>query len=93
MIKKKHPQDAAPRGIATGDRVRLKTPRGTVIFTARVTDDILPGVVEANVGGGSPIQAEGWRDSNINTVLDDLHRDVISGFPVFKALLCEVEKE
>ena len=88
-----HPQDAAPRGIATGDRVRLKTPRGTVIFTARVTDDILPGVVEANVGGGSPIQAEGWRDSNINTVLDDLHRDVISGFPVFKALLCEVEKE
>ncbi len=87
-----HPRDAEPRGISTGDKVRITTPRGTVTFTARVTEDIMQGVVEANQGGGSPIQGEGWKNSNVNFLTDDQHRDPISGFPVFKALLCEVEK-
>ena len=77
---------------STGDNVKIKTVRGEVRFTARVTEDILPGVVEVNQGGGSPIQAEGWRESNVNLVTDDKNRDPISGFPVLKALLCEVEK-
>lgn len=88
-----HPRDAEPRRISTGDKVRITTPRGAVTFTARVTDDIMQGVVEANQGGGSPIQGEGWKNSNVNFLTDDQHRDPISGFPVFKALLCEVEKE
>jgi anaerobic selenocysteine-containing dehydrogenase len=87
-----HPQDAEPRRISTGDKVRITTPRGAVTFTARVTEDIMQGVVEANQGGGSPIQGEGWKNSNVNFLTDDKHRDPISGFPVFKALLCEVEK-
>lgn len=87
-----HPDDAVPRNIATGDKVKVKTIRGEVRFTARVTKDILPGVVEVNEGGGSPIQAEGWRESNVNFLTDEKNRDSISGFPVFKALLCEVEK-
>lgn len=87
-----HPHDAEPRGIAGGDKVLLKTARGQVLFTARVTEDVFEGVVEANEGGGSPIQAEGWKNSNINLVTDDQHRDRISGFPVLKALLCEVAK-
>jgi len=45
-----------------------------------------------NVGGGKPIQEEGWRDANANFVTDFCNRDPISGFPVFKALLCEIEK-
>jgi anaerobic selenocysteine-containing dehydrogenase len=87
-----HPNDALPRHISTGDKVKVKTVRGEVQFTARVTEDILRGVVEVNQGGGSPIQAEGWRESNANVLTDDKNRDPISGFPVFKALLCEVEK-
>ena len=87
-----HPDDASSRNISTGDKVRVKTIRGEVIFTARVTSDILKGVVEVNQGGGSPIQAEGWKESNVNFLTDDKNRDPISGFPVFKALLCEVEK-
>lgn len=87
-----HPTDAHPRNISTGDTVRVKTMRGEAAFTARVTDDIFEGVVDVNMGGGSPIQAEGWRESNVNLLTDDQNRDPISGFPVLKALLCQVEK-
>ena len=55
-------------------------------------EDIFEGVVEVNMGGGSPIQGEGWKDRNANILTDDKNRDPISGFPVLKALLCEVEK-
>ena len=84
--------DAASRNISNGDKIKVKTIRGEVQFIARVTNDILKGVVEVNQGGGSPIQAEGWKESNVNFLTDENNREKISGFPVFKALLCEVEK-
>jgi anaerobic selenocysteine-containing dehydrogenase len=87
-----HPNDAKERNISHGDAVRVKTIRGEVQFSARVTEDILEGVVEVNMGGGSPIQGEGWRESNVNFLTDEENVDPISGFPVLKALLCEVEK-
>ena len=42
-----HPDDAAPRGIATGDRVRIHNDRGSFTAAARVTDRTRPGVVVA----------------------------------------------
>ena len=87
-----HARDAAARGIKKGDRVWVESPRGKVPFTARVTDAVVPGVVEVNVGGGNPIQAEAWREANANYLTDLDNRDPISGFPVFKALLCDVRK-
>lgn len=87
-----HPDDAAPRGIVDGDKVWVESPRGRVGVWARVTDDVLSGEVEVNVGGGSPIHAEEWRNANANYLTDLDNRDPISGFPVFKALLCEVRK-
>jgi len=87
-----HPDDARVRNISTGDKVKVKTPKGEVRFIARVTNDILPGVIEVNEGGGSPIQPEGWRESNVNFLTDADIRDPISGFPVFRALRGEVEK-
>jgi len=87
-----HPDDAQSRSISTGEKVWVKTTRGKVQFTARVTEKIAKGVVEVNSGGGAPNQVDGWKDSNINLLTDDQNRDPISGFPVFKALLCEVEK-
>jgi anaerobic selenocysteine-containing dehydrogenase len=87
-----HPQDAAPREIQTGDAVFVVTQRGKVRYTAWVTDDIVPGVIEANAGGGSPIASEAWRDCNVNELTDPDNRDPISGFPVYKALLCDVVK-
>jgi anaerobic selenocysteine-containing dehydrogenase len=88
-----HPDDAEKRGIKDGDRVYVKTKRGKVSFYAKVTERILAGVIEANMGGGGVIQAEEWREANVNELTDPENRDPISGFPVFKALLCEVEKK
>jgi anaerobic selenocysteine-containing dehydrogenase len=87
-----HPVDAAARGISNGDKVWVESPRGKVGVWAKVTDDVLNGQVELNVGGGSPIHAEEWREANANYVTDFDNRDPISGFPVYKALLCEVRR-
>ena len=87
-----NPVDAADRGLANGDAVWVESPRGKVGVWARVTDDVMTGQVELNVGGGGPIQAEAWRDANVNYLTDFENRDPISGFPVYKALLCEVKK-
>ena len=80
------------RGIENGDRVWVESPRGQVGFWAKVTEDVMTGQVEVNVGGGSPIHAEGWREANANYLTDYENRDPISGFPVYKALLCEVKR-
>ncbi|MFO1310893.1 MAG: molybdopterin oxidoreductase family protein [Burkholderiales bacterium] len=42
-----HPQDATPRRIADGDRVRIFNDRGSFTATARVSDRARPGVVVA----------------------------------------------
>jgi len=85
-----HRCDAAARGIADGDAVVVTTLRGQVPFRARVTEDILPGVVEANMGGGGPLGSAAWRDANVNQLADPANVDPLSGFPVYKALLCDV---
>jgi len=87
-----NPQDANEREIKQGDKVAIRTKRGVVHFWAKVTEKVLPGSVEANQGGGNPIQVKEWRDGNVNNLTDFSNRDPISGFPVFKALLCQIEK-
>ena len=85
-----HPADARQRGIKDGDEVMVESPRGRVRFRARVTQDIMPGVVEVNMGGGGPLGSKEWREANVNNLTDFDNRDPISGFPVYKALLCDV---
>lgn len=87
-----NPKDAAARGITDGDWVDLRTPRGEVRFRARVTEDIVPGALDANMGGGGPVGGRSWRECNVNELTDPSNYDPISGFPVYKALLCEVVK-
>ncbi len=45
-----HPEDAAARGIADGDVVRLFNARGACLATATVSDDVMPGVVHLPTG-------------------------------------------
>lgn len=87
-----HAADAAARGIAHDDPVLVITPRGQVPFRACVSEDIVPGAVEVNMGGGGPLGPRAWRQANANALTDFEHRDPISGFPVYKALLCDVVK-
>jgi len=87
-----HPRDASARGIQDGDAVMVTSPRGRVRFRADVTEDIVAGVVEVNMGGGGPLDPLAWRNGNANELTDFENRDPLSGFPVYKSLLCEVVK-
>jgi cysteine desulfurase NifS len=84
--------DAAERSIVHGDLVSLETARGRVNMRALVTDDIMQGTIDANMGGGGPVGPKAWQECNINDLTDLARHDPISGFPVYKALLCEVRK-
>ncbi len=85
-------KDAEQRGIKNGDKVMIKTPRGSVIMRAIVTEDIVKGAIDANHACGSPVGPEAWRNTNINELTDLDNYDPISGFPVYKALLCDIIK-
>jgi cysteine desulfurase NifS len=85
-------KDAEERGIRTGDLVEVVTPRGRVTFTAHITEDIVPGAIDADMGGGGPLGPQAWQECNVNDLTDLEHYDPISGFPVYKALLCDVVK-
>jgi anaerobic selenocysteine-containing dehydrogenase len=63
------PADAAPRGIADGDRVRVHNGRGELVLTARVGDDVRPGVVAV---------AHGWWRSLAGGAANDLTSDGLS---------------
>lgn len=83
-------RDARARGIVTGDRVWVETPRGRLQYVARVDDHIVSGAIEAPMGGGGPLGSESWRSTNVNRLTDLSRFDPISGFPIYKTLLCEV---
>ncbi len=85
--------DAKERKISMGDTVSIKTARGSVMMRAYVTDDIMPGFVYAPVGGGGPLGTDEWKQANVNILTDFQQFDEISGFPVYKTLLCQVKKK
>ena len=80
------------RNIDDNDWVRVSTPHGSVTFRARVTDTIVQGALDANMGGGGPLGPKSWQECNVNELTDLDHYDPISGFPIYKSLLCQVEK-
>ena len=83
-------EDARERGIKSGDLVEVQTLRGSVPFRARVTADILKGAIECLFGGGTPVGPKAWQEWNVNELTDLNNYDIISGFPVYKALLCDI---
>jgi cysteine desulfurase NifS len=85
-------EDAEKRDIRSGDLVRVISPRGSVPFRAKVTDGIAKGCIECMFGGGTPVGPKPWQEWNVNELTDIGNYDSISGFPVYKALLCDVQK-
>jgi cysteine desulfurase NifS len=85
-------EDAKQKGIENGDLVEVHTLRGSVLFRAQVTHNIIKGTVECNMGGGSPVGPHAWQKWNVNELTDLNNYDAISGFPVYKSLLCDVVK-
>jgi anaerobic dimethyl sulfoxide reductase subunit A len=54
-----NPDDAQPRGIANGDKVRIYNDRGQLLTNARVTEHILPGVASLDEGCWLELDATG----------------------------------
>jgi cysteine desulfurase NifS len=84
--------DAARRGISSGDKVLIRTLRGQVAMYVVVTDDIVEGAIEASGAGGGALGSTDWQKACVNELTDLNNYDPISGFPAYKALLCDVTK-
>ena len=66
-----------------GEKVMVETLRGSVGIKAKVTKDIMPGVVN---------MMHGWDESNANVLTNDDARDPITGFTEFRVNLCRIKK-
>jgi len=80
--------DAAPRGIADGDRVRLFNDRGSCLLEASVNGAVAPGVIAA------PSTRWGKRSAdrrNVNVLTSERLTDIGAGATFFSCLV-EVEK-
>lgn len=77
-----HPKDAAERGLVDGDDVRVFNHLGEIFMKVEVTNMVLPGVVDI---------FHGWAKADVNLLIS---RDFcpITGFPPYRAALCQVEK-
>ena len=78
-----HPDSARQCGITDGEMVFIETRRGKIELKAKVTKDIVPGVVTI---------PHGWAQANANILTDEKSADQITGYPAFKALLCRIGK-
>jgi len=78
--------DARPRGIATGDRVKVFNQRGACYFTAHISDDVQTGVLRAPSVGW---QTRSGERLGINHLTSERLTD-IGGGPTFFSCLVEV---
>jgi anaerobic selenocysteine-containing dehydrogenase len=79
-----HPETAGHYGIKDGDPVVVESNRGKIKVKARVTQDILEGVVSI---------PHGWpREANVNLLTDVHCREPIMGYPQMKSQLCSIRK-
>lgn len=85
-----HPVDAAARGVEQGDAVCIQTSSGSLHFEAFLTEHIRREVVHVPAGGGSRRQPGVWRCANVNSIVPPETVDPVSGYPVVKAIACDV---
>ena len=86
-----HSADAEVRGIRNGDRVRVFNDRGVVIIPAKVTERIMPGVVDIPQGAWyEPDKAGVDKGGNPNVLTRD-HHSPGGAFP-YNTGLVQVEK-
>ena len=71
-----HPDDAAPREIATGDEVRVANARGAFFAVADVSDRVRPGVVASTKGRWPGFSKKG---ATINATVDARDSDMGRG--------------
>jgi anaerobic selenocysteine-containing dehydrogenase len=83
-----NPADAARRNIRDGDEVQVESERGACRLTARVTDDVPPGVAVAVKGHWAQHSPDG---RNVNWTTSDALAD-LAGQSTFHSNLIRVRK-
>ncbi|MFN7918690.1 MAG: molybdopterin dinucleotide binding domain-containing protein [Bryobacteraceae bacterium] len=83
-----HRDDAAARGISSGDMVRMFNDRGSLRLTAHVDGLVRQGVVSAPSSRWSKLSPD---KRNVNALVPDRLTDA-GGGPVFYSCLVQVEK-
>ena len=83
-----HPEDARQRGIREGDETIVESPEGSIRVKAKLTTEILPGLVAVDFGWGNP----GDGGANVNILTSDDDRCPFSGATSNRRLLCQVTK-
>lgn len=82
-----HPDDAARQGFVEGDSIRIETPKGQVVMTARLSTTMRPGMVRL---------AWGWGDwdplGNLNALTEDDKRGQVSGTSTSRSFMCRLVK-
>jgi anaerobic selenocysteine-containing dehydrogenase len=92
-----HPETAVLNGVADGDLVIIETKYGQVEQTARLTDNLMQGVVCAAHGWwfpeGDPASQYDWRSANFNmlTSVGKLGKEY--GTPNLKSLPCRIRRK
>jgi anaerobic selenocysteine-containing dehydrogenase len=93
-----HPRDAAARGIADGDQVRLASRAGAVTVPAEVSDEMMPGVVSLPHGWGHGRPGTRTQVANAhpgvsaNDVTDTGFVDLLSGTAALTGVEVTVER-
>lgn len=76
-----HPDTAARYGVIQGEMTVVESRRGAIRLKAKVTPDIIPGVVNLSYG---------WKEANVNLLTDETPVDPVGGNPALKAFLVRV---
>ncbi len=80
-----HPDDAARRGIAAGQQVRVRSRVGSIELPAELTDEMMPGVISVPHGWGHDrpgvalATAREHAGASVNDLTDDRLLDELSG--------------
>jgi biotin/methionine sulfoxide reductase len=92
-----NPVDAATRGIADGDLVRVFNVRGSCLAGAVVTDRIRPSVAQLATGAWYDPETEGPergmdRHGNVNVLTRDAGTSRLAQGPIAQSLLVQIER-
>lgn len=87
-----HPDDAAPRGIADGDAVRLFNDRGACFAVAGLDEGLMRGVVLLPTGATYDPDGKSDRNSNPNVLTRDIGTSELGQGCAAQSCLVEVEK-
>jgi anaerobic selenocysteine-containing dehydrogenase len=82
-IAEVHPDTAREYGIADGDTIAVETRKGRIELKARLTEDLMLGVVSL---------PHGWAEANANRLTELEPRDPVTGYTQLKVLLCRIGK-